>query len=200
MSDETTAQLSRSYYEAEVETLAGRILRYLADDETGELTYEESEIQALLSETETFHEEYPLSAIKHSRYDPSPGAWSWIDNTTPKKGLRRQALDVVAQDVAKLVEQYAESEAYTYREEGIVYVRESFDSEAETSVGKGSSASASKGNRTRLTVRTAISDAPAAGTDEYEQMARALENAIDGALYEHGSVGHDTTVSTEEDR
>jgi hypothetical protein len=200
MPDETTPQLSKSEYEAEVETLAKRMLRWLADDETGELTYEESEIQTLLSETETFHEEYPLSAIKHSRYDPSPGAWSWINDTTPKNGLCRQALDVITQDTARLVGQYAESEAYAYREEGIVYIRESFDSEAETSAEKDSSASASEDNQTRLTVRTAVSDAPAAGTDEYEQMARGVEDAVDGALYEHGCVGHDTSISTEEDR
>lgn len=58
----------------------------------------------------------------------------------------------------------------------------------------------SEDGRTHLTVSTAISDAPAVGTDEYEQMARGVEDAIDGALYEHGCVGHDTSISTEEDR
>lgn len=200
MPDETTPQLSKSEYEAKVETLAGRMLHQLADGETGELAYEENEIRPLLGETETFHEEYPLSAIEHCRHDPSPGVWTWINDTTPKNGLCRQALEIVAQDVARLVERYAESEAYTYFEDGATYIRDSFDSKTETSAEKDSEDPISEDCRTHLTVSTAISDAPAVGTDEYEQMARGVEDAIDGALYEHGCIGHDTSISTEEDR
>jgi hypothetical protein len=200
MPDETTPQLPRSEYESKIETLAERMLRQLAEDETGELTYEESEIRPLLSETETVHREYPFSTIKHGRYDPNPGAWSWINDAGPREGLYRQALDMLAQDVARLVERYAKSKTFTYRQDETTYVRESFNSEIETSAEKESNDPTDEGERTRLTVRTVISDPPAAGTDEYEQMMRAAEDAVEGALYERGFVGHETSASTKESK
>lgn len=200
MPDEMTPQLSKNEYQTEIEVLAERMLRRLADDKTGELAYEESDIRPLLSETETFHEEYPLSALEYSQHSPNPGAWSWINDAVPRKGLCRQALDMVAQDVARLVEVYAGTEAYTYWQGESIHVRVSFDSESGTAVETGGSDSANGDGRTQLTARTAVSDAPAVGTSEHEQMVRTVESAINGALYESGYVGHVTTVTTEDDK
>jgi hypothetical protein len=122
---ETTPRLSKIDYETKIETLAERMLHRLADDSTRALIEtDEIEIRSIFGETEEFHAQYPFSAIEHGEYEPSSGAWSWIDDSEPKDSLRRQALDIVAGDVYKQVKQFAETEEYTYREDGTTYVRE----------------------------------------------------------------------------
>jgi hypothetical protein len=122
---EMTPRLSEADYDAEITTLAERMLHRLADDNTGALVeFDEIEIRALFGETEEFHAQYPFSAIEHGDSDPTPGAWNWIDDAEPKESLRRQALDIVAGDVCKRVKQFAEAEEYTYRQDGTTYVRE----------------------------------------------------------------------------
>ena len=97
---EMTPRLSEADYEAEIETLAERMLHRLADDNTGTLMETDGvEIRAIFGETEEFHAQYPFSAIEHGDSDPNPGAWSWIEDAEPKESLRRLALDIVAEDV-----------------------------------------------------------------------------------------------------
>jgi hypothetical protein len=125
---EMTPSFSKAYYEAEIAILAERMLHRLADDNTGALMEtDEVEIRAIFDETEEFHAQYPFSAIEHGDSDPTPGAWSWIEDAEPKESLRRQALDIVAGDVYKRVKQLAESEKYTYRQDGTTYVRKTVE-------------------------------------------------------------------------
>jgi hypothetical protein len=135
---EMTPRLSQTDYEAEIETLAERMLHRLADDDTGALmAVDEIEIRPILSETEVFHAQYPFSAIEHGESEPTPGAWNWIEDGVPKESLRRQALDIVAGDVYKRVEQLAQSREHTYREDETTYVRKtSNQSETENTTEK----------------------------------------------------------------
>lgn len=189
MLDETQPKLYRDQYKRRRKAVAKRILYRLADHESGVVEYDESEIRPLISETESIHQHLPHSIINYGHHDPNPGAWEYINNAPPLEGLRRQALDVLSQDVAKQLEEFIESGDYIYRDDEQIHLRESFIEEVDlSSEGEG---------RTHLLVTTAIDDAPEEESPEADEIKNAATEAIEGALYEVGHVGHDTNATWE---
>jgi hypothetical protein len=123
LTTEMTPRLSETDYEVKVKVLAERMLRELAND-TGVLTpFDTTDVRTLLSETVTIYENFPFSILEHGQHKPRADVWPWIDDAVPKESLRRQALGILAGDVFKRLNQFAQSKKYTYRQDGATYVR-----------------------------------------------------------------------------
>ena len=190
MLDETNPKLSKDKYEDRVEAIAKRVLAHFAAGESGVINYEEGDIRPYIGETESLHGRLPRTVITHAHHEPGPGAWAWINNVAPLDGLRRQALDVLSQDVARVVEEFAQSPEHTYRHEGETYLSDSFDVEADSAV--------REGDQTHVVITSAVADAPGDDSQEASEMKAAIADAVEGSLYEEGYVGHETDVHMEE--
>lgn len=194
MPNETKPQLLRSEYRNKVDTLAKRALHQLADDETGEVAYEADDIQPLISETDDFYKKYPHTVNSYAHCGVYSDTWSWISDAPPVEGLQRQALHVMSQDVACLLDEYIESGEYTYVQNGTMFLRESFKADPEAVIEQ-----ENKGF-THLVAETDFQGGPKDGTEESEQLELAIRDVIKEILYEAGYVGHNTNVTMEVER